>query len=102
MIACTFEDKCMFQYRFSYKHVKEISDTKEQEKLQDEIKTLRAEIDKLQKDNEVRITTLAKVHLKELDDLKRDNRPRMGARNSGAKETIEKTYRRQSICHLLV
>ena len=90
----------MFQYRFSYKHVKEISDTKEQDKLQDEIKTLRAEIDKLQKDNEVRITTLAKVHLKELDYLKRDNR--MGARNSGAKETIEKTYRRQSICHLLV
>ena len=69
---CKFEDKCMFQSRCSYQHSKQTS--KEQDKLQDEIKTLRAEIDQIKKDNNVRINTLAKVHLKELSDLKQENR----------------------------
>ena len=68
---CKFEDKCMFQSRCSYQHSKQTS--KEQDKLQDEIKTLRAEIDQIKKDNNVKINTLAKVHLKELSDLKQGN-----------------------------
>ena len=62
----------MFQSRCSYQHSKQTS--KEENKQQDEIKTLRAEIDQIKKDNNVRINTLAKVHLKELSDLKQENR----------------------------
>ena len=41
---CKFEDKCMFQSRCSYKHYKEIYQTKERDNVQEEIKTLEAEI----------------------------------------------------------
>ena len=41
---CKFDDKCMFQSRCSYKHYKEIYQTKERDNVQEEIKTLEAEI----------------------------------------------------------
>ena len=60
----------MFQSRCSYQQFKQ---TSKEEDLQDEIKTIRAEIDQLKSDNSTKINTLAKVHLKELSDLKQEN-----------------------------
>ena len=70
---CKFEDKCMFQSRCSYKHFKEVSKNKEKEKLQEEVRVLKAEITKIKKDNDIKIIILAKVHLSELEELKQEN-----------------------------
>ena len=57
----------MFQSRCSYKDFKEVSKDKEKDKLQEEVRVLKAEITKLKKDNDIKIIILAKVHLSELE-----------------------------------
>ena len=42
--------------------------------LKKEIENLKEEIDNLKIPNDTRVNTLARVHLKELEDLKTDNR----------------------------
>ena len=63
----------MFHYRCSYKIYKQNYQTKEQGKLQEEIKKIKAEREKTKKDNDIRINTLSKGHLDELEDQKREN-----------------------------
>ena len=69
---CKFEDECRYSSCL-YNHVKKVVHPKEQEDLQKEIDVLKTEIHKLKNENDVRINILAKVHLNELEDLKREN-----------------------------
>ena len=70
---CKYLEKSSFQKRCSYKHEKE--PTHEDEIINEEKKlnNLKADIEFLKQENNEKVNILAKVHLQELKDLRKDN-----------------------------
>ena len=70
---CRYSEECRFQSQCSYFHQKRAVVINEKSDLLEKIKDLKEEIFTLKKDNDDKINMLAKVHLKELLDMKEKN-----------------------------
>ena len=73
---CKFAETCRFQSRCAYSHdnnIKERSVNEELDIAVKEIDKLKAEIMKLQEENDNRVNLLVRVHLREIEDFKIEN-----------------------------
>ena len=70
---CKFLEKCSFQKRCCYKHEKEPTNEDVIIAEEKEVNNLKAEIETLKQENNEKVNILAKVHLQELKDLRKDN-----------------------------
>ena len=76
---CKHGEKCRFQKRCEYLHLdeelgKENTSIQEIIDLNREITILKEDIFQIRKDNEMKVNTLAKVHLKEIEDINVQNK----------------------------
>ena len=70
---CKFDEECQFRTSCSYSHVKKSIVNEDQLELSNNILNLKTEQSNLKKENDQKVNILAKVHLKELDELKQKN-----------------------------
>ena len=74
-MSCKFGDTCLFQIRCSYKHAKDRAPEKSTsiEDFVKEVDQLKVDIEKLKEDNNIKVNVLAKVHYKEIEELRTIN-----------------------------
>ena len=72
--TCKYGENCMYQAKCSYRHndkyEKKMIDLTQMSELEKQVDILTTEINVLKKENDEKINTLAKAHLKELEDIK--------------------------------
>ena len=72
---CKFGEECRFQTSCSYYHPKRFEENEATEviRLRRDIDNLKAEIEALKEDNEIKLNNLVGVHLKEIEGLQSQN-----------------------------
>ena len=70
--TCKYGEICIFQRDCSYKH-SVVDDNEKIYAISKQVEQLKADIEKLENENDCKVNILVKVHLKELEDLRNEN-----------------------------